>query len=175
MMKCGATSGAVALAASAVLSAGLVFGFGHIASARSEAWRLEQARPSVLPDPAVGGRVELRADRYLGDRPSGPLLVVLAGACSTCSTEPLRPLERIDPRSYSRVVVVVQGSRGEVARWRDRVPEPAHLYADEDGSLTASLAPRFVPRSHLLEADGRLAAFQQTPIDDPNLPLGDRS
>lgn len=152
-----------------------MLGLGVVSSARSQAWRLEQARPSVLPNPVLGIRVELLAERFLGDPPTGPLLVVLAGACSTCSSEPVRPLAGLDPESFPRVVVVVQGPLAEVAKWRDRVPEPAHLYADEDGALTLDLAPRFVPRSHALSADGRLIGFQASPLDDPNLALGGRS
>lgn len=171
-MKRGSVSGGLALAVTGCLSAGLVLGLGVVSSARSQAWRLGQARPSVPPNPELGTRVELRPERLLGSAPTGPLLVVLAGACSTCSSQPVQPLAGLDAETLSRVVVVVQGRPEEVAKWRDRVPEPAHLYADEDGALTLDLAPRFLPRSHALSAEGRLVGFQATPLDDPNLPLG---
>ncbi|MBW7926828.1 MAG: hypothetical protein H3C58_01810 [Fimbriimonadaceae bacterium] len=174
-MKRGSISGGLALAVTCCLSGGLVLGLGVVSSARSQAWRLEQARPSVPPNPELGTRVELRPERFLGDPPAGPLLVVLAGACSTCSSEPVQPVAGLDQESFSRVVVVVQGPPEEVAKWRERVPEPAHLYADEDGAVTAALAPRFLPRSHAVSAEGRLIGFQATPLDDPNLAFGGRS
>jgi hypothetical protein len=125
-------------------------------------------RPAVDDRAAMGMKVPLPATDVLrNELRGGPLILVFAGACSSCS------LHNFDPRSlqyvpHDRVIVSYEVPAANLPRELTSVEMGVQIVADPQGELRRALPERGFPISYRLNSSNRIDRIQrvgQSPYD----------
>jgi hypothetical protein len=120
-------------------------------------------------DPPVGTRIRLPEKDVVG-RPiprSGPILVVAAGSCNSCSSSSLDP-ESVSLGEYSGVVWILRGGPEEAAKEFENLPQNHFVLADARSELHIQLNAGWTPRYFVLGKNFDLIKIQKQPrsVDD---------